>query len=280
MFRILDGRETFYQWDINQKLIVDDASIEEVHFCTRACSEALVVKVIDGLAAVPNILLQKAFDLKAYAYTGEDYTKVCETFKVIERNKPADYIYTETEVENFDKVMSYTKKRYYVPCGGSNVCGLIYQAGSTKCTLIILGLAKTYDGTYQANIPFEYATEAPPEGAIDVSPIINIYDFKPMIKNKYIGNKECYSLEHIDMYINGYYTEANYVCTGLEGDEGIFYAFQMEYRFSSSNIATAFYNQFQAALEETEAIILEYQKPETVITYSHEAVAPLEVGTL
>ena len=35
MFKILDGREYFYQWDLNQKLIVEDDSINEVHFSNR-----------------------------------------------------------------------------------------------------------------------------------------------------------------------------------------------------------------------------------------------------
>lgn len=101
MFKILNGREHFYQWDLNQKLIVEDTSVNEVHFCTRACSEALVVEVKEEagarIAEVPNILLQKAFDLKAYAYTGEDYTKHCEIFEIVKRSKPTDYVYTETD---------------------------------------------------------------------------------------------------------------------------------------------------------------------------------------
>ena len=32
MFKIYDGREQFYQWDLDRKLIVEDAAITEVHF--------------------------------------------------------------------------------------------------------------------------------------------------------------------------------------------------------------------------------------------------------
>ncbi len=279
MFKILNGREHFYQWDLNQKLLVEDTTVNEVHFCTRACSEALVVEVKeeDGarIAEVPNILLQKAFDLKAYAYTGEDYTKVCETFEVVGRTKPTEYIYTETDVKRYDEYKEYTKKRYYIPCGSSTVIGLVQE--NSKCTLLMLGMAKSKDGTYTANIPFEYAETPTIDGAIDMSPITNIADFKPFIKNKYIGNGFAYSLEHINMYISGYYNEANYVYTGVDTKDGIFFYFGMEYRFSNDTIAKAFYNEFQPALEETEAIILEYQKPEVVVAYSYEAVAPLEV---
>lgn len=45
MFKIYDGRETFYQWDINQKLIVDDDSITEVHFSNRTNSYSLVCDI-------------------------------------------------------------------------------------------------------------------------------------------------------------------------------------------------------------------------------------------
>ena len=114
MFKILDGRKHFFQWDLNQKLLVEDASVVEVHFCTRACNEALVVEVkeVDGarIAEVPNILLQKAFDLKAYAYTGEEYTKHCEIFEVVSRTKPTDYIYSETEVKKLETLENEIEK--------------------------------------------------------------------------------------------------------------------------------------------------------------------------
>lgn len=101
MFKILDGRSHFYQWDYNQKLIVSDPSVKEVHFCNRTDDCSLIVEVKDGLAEVPNILLQNAWTIRAYAYCG-DYTKVEEKFKVVARSKPSDYVYTETEIKNYD----------------------------------------------------------------------------------------------------------------------------------------------------------------------------------
>lgn len=103
MFRILDGRTCFYQWDYNQKLIVEDPSIVEVHFCNRTDDCSLIVEVKDGLVEVPNILLQTAWPIRAYAYTGQS-TKVEEKFKVTARSKPSDYVYTETEVKNYDNL--------------------------------------------------------------------------------------------------------------------------------------------------------------------------------
>ena len=104
MFRLLDDREHLYQWDLNQKLVVNDASIKEVHFCNRTEDCALVVEVyeLDGARVVniPNILLQNDWRIKVYAYTGE-YTKVEACYKVMPRSKPSDYVYTETELKNY-----------------------------------------------------------------------------------------------------------------------------------------------------------------------------------
>ena len=106
MFKIQNGRDSFYQWDLNQKLIVSDQTITEVHFCNGTDNCSLVVDVYeqDGarLADVPNILLQESLDIRAYAYCGECYTKQSASFKVIARTKPADYVYTETEVKTLE----------------------------------------------------------------------------------------------------------------------------------------------------------------------------------
>lgn len=105
MFKIINGREHFYQWDINQKLIVNDAYITEVHFSNNAATAALVCEVYEEnglrLVNVPNILLQDFWKIKAYGYL-ENFTKVEDCFEVIERAKPSDYVYTEVEVKNYE----------------------------------------------------------------------------------------------------------------------------------------------------------------------------------
>ena len=108
MFKIFDGRSQFYQWDLDRKLIVEDASITEVHFCNKTDDCSLVVEVyeMDGLriADVPNILLQQDWRINVYAYDS-NYTKHCETYDVVRRTKPADYVYTETEIKNYDDLV-------------------------------------------------------------------------------------------------------------------------------------------------------------------------------
>ena len=105
MFKIYDGRSHFYQWDIDRKLIVEDASISEVHFCNQTDNHSLVCKtyIEDGLnlVNVPNILLQNDWRINVYAYDS-NYTKFSEQFDVIRRCKPEDYVYTETEILNYN----------------------------------------------------------------------------------------------------------------------------------------------------------------------------------
>lgn len=104
MFQLQDGRNELYQWDINRKVRVSDPTVSEVHFCNKTDDCSLVVKVYPDptdselYADIPNILLQNDFPIRAYAYVGEGYTKVEKVFKVHSRTKPADYVYTETEV--------------------------------------------------------------------------------------------------------------------------------------------------------------------------------------
>lgn len=105
MFTIADGRDRLYQWDVNVKLALDDPSstICGAHFKARFSRDSIFVPVIrtdDGAyVTVPNILLQKSYDLVVYAYCDVDLcTKDVDVFTVEAKPRPADYVYTETEV--------------------------------------------------------------------------------------------------------------------------------------------------------------------------------------
>lgn len=109
MFKIYDGREQFYQWDVDRKLIVEDAAVTQVHFCNRTddCSLVCETYLEDGATVVnvPNILLQSDWRIRAYAYDGK-HTLHEKCFDVVARTKPADYVYTETEILNFEAILS------------------------------------------------------------------------------------------------------------------------------------------------------------------------------
>lgn len=116
MFKLLDGRKAFYQWDINRKLIVNDETIEEVHFCNHQNPYSLVCEVYTEndlrVVDVPNILLQRNHCINVYAYDGEA-TKYSKTFLVYARSKPEDYVYTETEVKNYGTLRKYVDEVAY-----------------------------------------------------------------------------------------------------------------------------------------------------------------------
>ena len=107
MFTIYDGRSKFYQWDLDQKLIISDPTINEVHFCNQTGDCALVCVVYEEedqrLVNVPNILLQDIWPIKAYAHC-DCATITAHVFEVLARSKPADYAYTETEVRTWENL--------------------------------------------------------------------------------------------------------------------------------------------------------------------------------
>lgn len=109
MFSIYDGRNGFCQWDVNQKLVVSAPC--EVHFCNGTSDCSLVCETYEQggkvLVDVPNILLQTAKNIRVYAYVKdneEQYTKASKVFSVRARTKPDDYVYTETEVLNYNSL--------------------------------------------------------------------------------------------------------------------------------------------------------------------------------
>lgn len=107
MLIIEGGRSCLYQWDVNQRLEVMHDEIAEVHFVNAVTSPALVCEVYeeDGrrFANIPNILLQQFWPVMAYGCCDSRVRDVL-TCKVIRRERPADYAYTETEVKTFDRL--------------------------------------------------------------------------------------------------------------------------------------------------------------------------------
>ncbi len=105
MINIKDG--CLFQWDSNRLVELDDSEgkITEVHFAAVNDTEAMVVpfkrvgKKIQ--VTVPNILLQTAGQISVFAVCaqeGEVKTVDRYVLRVIERPRPSDYVYTETEV--------------------------------------------------------------------------------------------------------------------------------------------------------------------------------------
>ena len=104
MFKIYGNKDSFFQWDLNQKLVIEDDSITEVHYCNKTDDCALVCEVYKegalNVVDVPNILLQYDKSIRAYAVAA-NHTEYFKKFKVVSRSKPADYVYTATEIKTF-----------------------------------------------------------------------------------------------------------------------------------------------------------------------------------
>ena len=113
MLTLNDGRSELWQWDTSRTLAVD-ADCSQVHFSNKVFGRSIDVDVTDGVATIPDILLQTDKDLNVWAFVGtaeNGYTKISKTFKVNRRNKPADYAFTPPEqttlaelVERLDKI--------------------------------------------------------------------------------------------------------------------------------------------------------------------------------
>ena len=80
-----------------------------MHFSNKVFGRSIDVDVVDGAAIIPDILLQTDKDLNVWAFVGtpeNGYTKISKTFKVNQRNKPADYVFTPTDQITLQTIQS------------------------------------------------------------------------------------------------------------------------------------------------------------------------------
>jgi hypothetical protein len=106
MLILNDGRSELWQWDTGRKMDVD-ADCSQVHFSNKIFGRSIDVEVVDGVAIIPDALLQTDKDLTAWAFVGtaeSGYTKISKTFKVNRRNKPSDYVFTPTEQTTLEEI--------------------------------------------------------------------------------------------------------------------------------------------------------------------------------
>ena len=107
MITIEDGRNELYQWDTGRKLKVS-ADCTQVHYSNKIFGRSVDVDVVDGIAIIPDQLLQSDNDLMVWAFVGtaeNGYTKISKVFKVKKRNKPADYVFTPPEQTTLQKLV-------------------------------------------------------------------------------------------------------------------------------------------------------------------------------
>lgn len=90
------------QWDVNQTISVDSPA--QVHFALQGSDECLIVESKDSKANVPNILLQDGRDILFWTVQ-EGQAKGMTKIAVSRKPKPSDYVYTETEVLSYQKLV-------------------------------------------------------------------------------------------------------------------------------------------------------------------------------
>lgn len=139
-----EGRLT--QWDLNRKVIVTgyDGGAE-VHFASPGDDHgAYVVKLVDGQAEIPNILLTMAGTINVYVYPA-DRTVFATTLWVMAREKPDDYVYTETEVLDWrrldEKIGDLTK---LTTTARENLVAAINEAATKGMASIYMRVAEGY----------------------------------------------------------------------------------------------------------------------------------------
>ena len=100
MIELIGGR--LFQWDVDRQIKINTSEPNiEIHFAHYGDAKALVVKMVENdgyfVANIPNILLQRSGRLNVYVVSN-DVTLERFRFQVVRREKPSDYVYTETGV--------------------------------------------------------------------------------------------------------------------------------------------------------------------------------------
>jgi hypothetical protein len=121
--------DKLWQWDLNRKVIVDSNSnivISELHFVDykSSCTLKVIPKLVNGvlIGDIPNVLLQQTRDIVIYGVRINDdveHTEYSVRFPVEPRQKPSDYIYTETEIKSYETLEKRIKALESTSTNGS-----------------------------------------------------------------------------------------------------------------------------------------------------------------
>ena len=102
----LIGVDGLTQWDVGRQVNVDK-DVDMVHFSNRPYGYSKNVKVMNGVADVPDMFLTSCAPLRVWAYVGDfekGYTKIEKIYEVKPKNRPEDYIYTPEEIKTWEKL--------------------------------------------------------------------------------------------------------------------------------------------------------------------------------
>lgn len=119
----LIGSKPLYMWQTDRKIFIEDESVKWVEYAHESDEMALRVDVFEEdemrVAFVPNILLQSDDKIRVWFIGEHGNTISGDVLNPIWRNKPSDYVYTETEIKSYESL----EKRIETLEKGGNVPG-------------------------------------------------------------------------------------------------------------------------------------------------------------
>ena len=113
VLKLKDGRNELYQWDVGVVADVTDENINEVHFSNLRYGVSFNIEVQNGTVTIPPEVLQSGADVFCWAFVRQEnggYTKKEQIFNVEKRPRPADYVYTPTDVLTWEELKQDIEK--------------------------------------------------------------------------------------------------------------------------------------------------------------------------
>ena len=135
-YELSNGENRVYQWDRNITItITEPENVPQVHF--KWGGEAAPFAVTDQQVAIPPELMQLPKNIVFWAYT-PDHTIDMALIPLETRPKPADYVYTPTEIKTWEQLDERIKA---LEEGGgiSGVSSVNGQTGAVEITAKGLG---------------------------------------------------------------------------------------------------------------------------------------------
>ncbi len=135
-YELSNGENRVYQWDRDITItITEPESVPEVHF--KWGGKAVPLAVTNQQVAIPPELMQLPHDIVFWLYT-PDHTMDMATVKLQQRPKPADYVYTPTEIKTWE-ALDERIKALEDSGGVAGVSSVNGQTGAVTITAAGLG---------------------------------------------------------------------------------------------------------------------------------------------
>jgi hypothetical protein len=160
-YELSNGENRVYQWDRDITItITEPENVPEVHF--KWGGKAVPFKVENQQVAIPPELMQLPHDIVLWAYT-PNHTLDMARIQMDTRPKPADYVYTPTEIKTWEAL----DERIKALEDGGGIAGVSSVNGHTGAvTITAAGLGALTEDDLQSATDKALA-QAKESGAFD-----------------------------------------------------------------------------------------------------------------